>query len=141
MRKESAVEVLLDPENEPPVILEATRIAGLSDGALARSLGLQRTAVCNWRTRYSQMPLKRKRVVIEIMKHLGGLYDEMDEGHILTKRAALMRQMIKQLVDMAAEELPPASWRETNNAEAEAYRALHRLGVKRLLQEPRALDE
>jgi hypothetical protein len=119
-----------DPTREVPTILEAIRIAGINDGMLARALGIRRSAVCNWRQ--IQMPVHRKRVLAEIVRHVAGLAAPMDETHVLTQRGRIVRNAVAELLKIATEELPPATRREQIAAESEAYRALRALGVKRL---------
>jgi hypothetical protein len=120
----------INPAREVPTILEAVRVAGIDDGMLARALGVRRSAVCNWRQMH--MPTKRKRAVVEILRHLVGLVDPMDPAHVLTRRGQIVRDAVAELLKIAIEELPAPTPREQSAAQAQAYRALHALGVARV---------
>jgi hypothetical protein len=119
-----------------PLLLEATRFVGLTDRRLARMFGVSPQLIYKWRCGKDPIPVRRRRVIIEILNRICGIPDPVGQDHLLTWRATIVRDAVGQLVEKAVKDLPPATWTERNAAETEAYACLRSLGIRRLLPNP-----
>jgi hypothetical protein len=114
-----------------PVLLEATRIAGLHDALLARVLGMGKSAIRHWRAGRVPIPVRRQHLIIGILERIVGEPDPIEMDHTIAKRAALVRDTVLELLEMARAEIPPPEPGQRNVLEPEVYRMLNRLGLRR----------
>jgi hypothetical protein len=91
-----------------PAILQATKLVGLNDSEVARSLNVSAMTVSRWARAKDPMPPARHAALFMVMLHLLGqefrIGDNPPAG-IFAKRAQLLREVVWRLLIFEIEEL------------------------------------